>query len=98
MARLWNNPKELSFKAVEKLVYHTVHAFQRKHGGNFDDLLSTAQELYLKAYRTYSYDKGEFSQRVRFVIWYGLLDEFRKGTEERTARKELDWKTVPGKG
>lgn len=74
---------------VEKLIYHTVHKFIARYGGDFSDRLSRANELFLKTYNEYS-GRWSFAASVRWVVWTGLLDDVRREAKmANKSRREL---------
>ncbi len=69
-----------TYAEVQLLLYDLVHKFIKRHGGDFDELVSRANELYMDAYISYDPDKGSFSKRVQYVVWNGMLDSYRVST------------------
>ena len=64
-----------TYDDVERLILSTCHRFQRRFGGDFDDLASEANFAFLRAYETFDESKGfEFSTYLVTVIWNRLTD------------------------
>ena len=66
-------PAEETYHDVAKLLYQTVHAFRRRYGGAWDDLLSDAHLGFCRAYRGYRPEKARFSTWVRNTVWFAML-------------------------
>jgi hypothetical protein len=71
---------EVVWHQLENLVYHTVRAFQRRYGGDFEDLFGEAQLAFMKAYTSFDpnpqHGNGNYhiGGWVKFVIWNRLKD------------------------
>ena len=91
---------DLAYRDVERLVYHTAHAFRRRYGGDFEELLSEANEHFMHAFHTFDPGRGQFPARVRHVVWHGLLETLRKEANRKRllARADinLDGVSQPG--
>ena len=83
------NPNAATYEDVERLVHHTAHAFQRRCGGDYEELLSEANVIYAATYRSYDPTRYncKFATALRNNIWYGLMDAYRT----RTAA-QADWR------
>jgi DNA-directed RNA polymerase specialized sigma24 family protein len=69
---------EETHREVALLIYDIVHQFQARYSGDFDELLSEAQEHYARAYHDYRTDRGaSFSHYVWFRVWNGLVSTVR---------------------
>jgi RNA polymerase sigma factor (sigma-70 family) len=74
-----------TFEDVKKLIHQACHSFQKKYGGNYEDLFSQAQEVFLEAYDRFDSTKGmTFSTYIRQVIWWRLQDEQRHQAQRNT--------------
>lgn len=83
-AETYEDYEQLINSLVDKFFYARKNLYQ-KIGLDRSDLVSVANELFLKAYMTHDDSLGPFSSRVRFVIWNGMLDAFQ--TEYTKVRK-----------
>jgi len=75
--------KNETYEEVEMLVYSIVHKFKKKYGGDFEELLSEANYLFLLVYDSYCESIGEFTTWLHFRIWKGLLDHLGKDIKLR---------------
>lgn len=80
---------EDAHKGVERLIYYLAGKFRRKYGGNFDDLYSHAEELFVHAYYTFDPTRCPFDKYVRKTIWWGLLEK-KKVSARRLAKHPED--------
>lgn len=78
-----------SYEDVRLLIYSTIHRFIRSYGGDFEDLLSDANEFYMLAYRTWDRNKGPFPSWVRFQVWTELLERVRRNTSKNNRLPRL---------
>lgn len=69
---------------VENLLHATVHKFILRYGGDFDDLRSRANELFVDAYNLFldarrrrGYDRAPFPYYVRYYLFHQLLEDMR---------------------
>ncbi len=67
-----------TYKEMELLVYDTVHKFRRRYGGDFEELNSEANLIFMKACSTYNPEKGQFSTWLVFLLRNGLIDNLKK--------------------
>ena len=66
------------FHEVELLIHRTCQDFRKQFGGNYEDLFSQAQEIFLVACQDYDETKGaKFSTYCRNMIWFRLQDSNR---------------------
>ncbi len=63
-----------TYKDVEKLICSITYKFQKRYGGDFDELLAEANYLYILACETHNELKANLSTWLHFKIWKGLLD------------------------
>lgn len=69
---------------VEKLIYHSVHQFKKRYGGDFDDLLGVAHLSFLRVCETHDESKGaSFSTWLRRVLWNDMLEHQRRECKRR---------------
>jgi len=67
-----------TYADVQLLIHKTCHDFQKQYGGDYQDLFSYAQEIFIAAYDRYTEGKGmKFTTWVRQLIWWKLKDEVR---------------------
>lgn len=83
------------YEQVYKLLMSITHKFQRRYGGNFDDLVSEANYQFVISHKTYD-GRAKFTTWLYHKVWYGLL-------QAKTAMKEYRKKskltqTIPYKG
>ena len=87
-----------SYEDVRLLVYQTCHAFARRHGGEFDELLSAAHEHFVAAHAAYDPTRAKYTTWVRNAVWWGLLEDARTAGRltGRTAPYTHDLPDEPG--
>lgn len=78
MSTILEAAKEETYMDVHLLLCDIVHKFQSKHGGDYEELKSEANYLFLLAYDSYKDAKSQFSTWVYFRVWKGLLDYWKK--------------------
>lgn len=81
---LWHPPVKPSaeevWNKVKGVVHSTVRAFQRRYGGEYEELLSEAHVHFMKAYDTYnpnpSQNTGDYhiGGWVKYIVWNRLKD------------------------
>lgn len=64
------------------LLHHLVWTFQRKYGGDHDELMAQANLHWWKAYCSYDPHKGSFAKRVAWIVMMELW---------KTKRSELKY-------
>lgn len=81
---------EIAYENSKKLLVRCVLNFRRAHDGNFEEQLAQANLLFMKAYHSYNPEKAKFSTHVWFVVWHGLLEDWREATRKKImANKHL---------
>lgn len=76
--RLQRDAVNETFGDVEKLVYDTAHKFRKRYGGEIQELISEANELFMDAYKAFTPGRAAFSTWCRFKVWHGLLESLRR--------------------
>lgn len=79
-----NCPITDTYKDVEYLIHHMCHLFQEKHGGDFDDLLDVANQVFMDAYKGFKEGAAPFTSYLSTCIYRRLLDEKRKSMRIKT--------------
>ena len=74
------SPIDDTYKDVENLVYHICHVFQSKHGGDFDDLLSIAHQVFMDAFNCWTPGLAPFTSYLSTCIYRRLLLEKRQNS------------------
>lgn len=70
------------YKNYEKLVYHTVHRFVKKYGGDSEEYIAEANVVFLNAFEKFDRTAGyRFSTYLVRSIWNRLLN---------VAKREMD--------
>lgn len=72
-----DRPIEETYADVAPVIRSVVVAFQRRYGGDVEELESECYLHFMKAYNNHEIDKGNFGPRIRYVLWNGLLDTKR---------------------
>lgn len=79
-----------TYQDVQNLIRHTVWKFQRGHGGDFDDLFSRANVIFMEAFFSHNENKASFPTWLCFKIRKGFLEMEREGCKKRLPRADLD--------
>lgn len=70
---------EQAYEKLKGLIYRLVHNFHRQFGGDFDEMVSEANWIFLKAVRDYDPNRG--AQLITYVytkVYWGLRDTLKK--------------------
>lgn len=78
---------EESYVDVEKLLYQTAHLFQKRYGGEFDELVGIANLAFTEAYRSYN-GASKFATWTRFVAWRLMLDHVDNEIKSKRTRPQ----------
>lgn len=70
-------PVTETYRDVEKLIYKEVGSFQKRFGGDFDELLSEANLAFMRAYKAYDLTRGEFTTLLVTSIRHGMMNVLR---------------------
>ncbi len=71
-----------AYKDVEDLIRKICWNFKKVYGGNFDDLFSEANIIFIKAFDSYNDNKGKFSTWINTKVVYGLTETIRQKNKE----------------
>ena len=74
---------EVTYRSVEKLLHLIAHKHQRRYGGNYDDLFSTANWAYLYAQRTHDPERGPLAKRIGYYVPHFLANEMQRQQQRR---------------
>ena len=69
---------EQTYMDVENLIRKTVWKFQKKYGGEFDELFAQANLIYMLAYNDYERGRSQFTTWLHFRIIKGLQQQLRE--------------------
>lgn len=83
---------EEGYEIVSKLIFHQVHKFVRDYGGDFEDVLGEAHELFMKGHDHYVGGvrtngvkiTHTYPTAIRRWIWYGLFDSMRSRLKRKS--------------
>jgi DNA-directed RNA polymerase specialized sigma24 family protein len=67
-----------TYDEFKDLVYHTCLRLWKRWGGDFDEMVSEAHELFMDAYNTFDYKKSPFKNWIVLIIERGLIDTRKK--------------------
>ena len=84
MTATMQRPVDETYAECERLIKSTVNSFQRRYGGDRDELMSAAGEAFMEAYsgpkKRFTLSKKKRPGNFHFggwlnkTIWYALLD------------------------
>lgn len=84
-----------TYDDVQNLMFKCCHKFRKSFGGDFDDLLSIANEVYMESYEKFEYGAGAtFGSYLWTNIWRRLQDNYQY--EQRRKMVPLDAKSASG--
>ena len=89
-----SRPIDDTYAEVERLVYSAVHRFIRRHGGDFDDLVGLANQVYMDSYDGYDPSKGSFSN----YLWVNITRRLQDFCRAERSRKEVSLSSPCGNG
>lgn len=88
----------VTYEDCSSLIDSTVQHFVRRYGGHYDDLRADANDLFIKAYETYTETKGPFLKRVEHLVRLGLLYQLRIKLKRLVRFVEADLNDLQSKG
>jgi len=66
------------YETRELWIRKTVSAFQRRYGGDWDELFAESNWWFVQACRSWTPVKGTLDKHISFRIWTGMLDLRRR--------------------
>lgn len=72
------DPFEETYLECKGLIYWTVKKFRYRFGGNWDDMISVANEAFVDAYLEFTTEKGSFSSWICKWIWNYLRNDWKQ--------------------
>lgn len=81
---------------AQQLMKDTVNKFKWRYGGNEEDLLSEANQVFMRAWANHNPACGKFLPWLRYEIWHNLLSTARNIAKkaERLQRQYQNLDTV----
>lgn len=79
------------YEQVNKLPKYLASKFKERFGGDYQELLSEANEHTVHAILTHQDSLGTLSARVQHQIWYGLLQTLEKQIRREGISKTELW-------
>lgn len=73
-----SRPIDETYEDVKRLIYKVVNQFMRRNGGDFDELVSTANEVYLDAHETWKPGSAPFTHYLCICIYRRLIGDWKK--------------------
>lgn len=71
------------YETVKNLIYHQVHKFFERYGGDFDELLAEANLAFVQGHRQFIEDAaaskptGTYHSTIRNWVWYEMFEQMR---------------------
>lgn len=78
LSRPVTRPIDETYEDVKRLIYKMCNDFIRRNGGDFEELLSAANEVYMDAYRTWAPGAAPFTHYLCICIHRRLIGDWRK--------------------
>lgn len=100
-------PVDEAYTYSERMIFDICIKFQKRHGGEFDEYMSTANLAFFEAWEGYDETKGtKFQSWLSTIIQFRLLDELRakikrdarfatESTDARIKRNPPSYEDVP---
>lgn len=85
-----------TYEDVEKLIYDTVHQFNRRYGVDVEESIGVGKEIFMKVLTSpigrggYDRSRGSFTNWLRFKIWHELLERKEKEARNYSRLKRVD--------
>lgn len=88
-----------AYKDVKPLICHTVQRFQKRYGGDREELLAEANYHFVQAYHSYRPGVGKLSGWVQYKVYRELLETVRTQARRNAciSRQEVMMETVAQK-
>lgn len=71
-------PIDETYDEVKRLIYKVCNDFLRRNGGDFEELVSTANEVFLDAHQTWKPDSAPFTHYLCICIYRRLIGDWKK--------------------
>lgn len=78
MNKLREDVLTCAWQQVEKLLYHTIHKFRRRYGGEFDDYLGLAHLCFMRAFRKHDHRQAKFGTWAAYLLWCDCKQMLRR--------------------
>ncbi len=72
-----------TYQDIQNLIYDVVWKFKRAYGGDFDEMISKANMIFMEAFFSHQQKKASFSTWLHDRLWWGLMDHYRKTRLEK---------------
>ena len=76
--RKLDTPCSILYEDVEALITQETIRHWKRYGGDYDELRSQANEIFMRAYRTFDVGKGAFTTWLTFLLRKILLEKVRR--------------------
>src|SRR3990167_6357578 len=80
----------IPYQKMERLIYLLIHRFQLRYGGDWNELVSEANEHYTRALTTYDPTRAKLTTHIGYRIWKGLLETARTKGRRANILKQVD--------
>lgn len=77
------DPVSETYLEVKGLIFDTVYKHVQLYGGDFDEMLSEANVVFMRVYKIYKPERGAFSTLLVTCIYRELTDMLRKRIADR---------------
>ena len=78
-----SRPIDETYEDVKRLIYKVCNDFIRRNGGDFEELVSTANEVYLDAHETWKPGSAPFTHYLCICIYRRLIGDWKKARRLR---------------
>lgn len=74
-----DRPIDETYQDVKRLIFKVCNDFMRRNGGDFEELVSTANEVYMDAHQTWKPGSAPFTHYLCICIYRRLIGDWKKG-------------------
>lgn len=83
------------YEETKALIQDTVHKFFIKYKGDYQELISIANEEFVLAFHSFNPDKSKISTWIRNKIWWRLLNHMRQKIQTEKNTKQVKLNRIP---
>jgi len=91
-----NSAQAETYNDVVKLIWHTVHRFAERYGGDREELFSRANEVFMETYEDFDASRSSYSTYLRRMIWWKLLEIRRTAARRHRLLPTVNFSAVEG--
>jgi len=90
---------EAGYELVKNLIFHQVHKFRKRYGGDVEELICEANLSFMKGHLQFVSGKrkrgGEYitpySTEIRYWVWFGMFGKMRQRLKRQQKAPMVPW-------